>query len=74
MQKLLNSLVVQNFLKSIIFPDAKRPITKDILMRIDLQKAYNLVRLEEAFPKKWEALEVILKKENNNVSNQMTLF
>ncbi|MEM6396583.1 MAG: hypothetical protein AAF741_09560, partial [Bacteroidota bacterium] len=32
----LNSELVQGFLKSIIFPDAKRKITKDILMRIKL--------------------------------------
>ncbi|MGB0862990.1 MAG: hypothetical protein ACPGXZ_08720 [Saprospiraceae bacterium] len=35
-QKLLNSSLVQDFLVSIIFKDAKRSITKDILMRIDL--------------------------------------
>lgn len=34
-QCILNSNVVQEFLASIIFPDAKRSITKDILMRID---------------------------------------
>lgn len=38
-QKILNSTVVQGFIKSIYFPDAKRPINKDLLMRIDLQKA-----------------------------------
>ena len=72
-QKILNSLVVQNFLKSIIFPDAKRPITKDILMRIDIQKTYNLVRLQEELPKDWEGFKMVLTKENN-ASNQMTLF
>ena len=35
-QKLLNSSLVQDFLGSIIFQDAKRSITKDVLMRIDL--------------------------------------
>lgn len=72
-QKILNSLMVQNFLKSIIFPDAKRPITKDILMRIDVQKAYDLVRLEEELSEEWKAFEAVLKKEKN-VSNQMRLF
>ncbi len=37
---LVNSDIVRRFLKSIIFPDAKRVVNKDILMRIDLQKAY----------------------------------
>lgn len=33
---ILNSSVVKRFLRSIAFTDAKRPYTKDILMRIDL--------------------------------------
>lgn len=37
-QKLLNSPLVQDFLASIIFQDAKRSITKDVLMRIDLEQ------------------------------------
>lgn len=41
-QFLLNSTMVQDFLKAIIFPDAKRSITKDVLMRIDLKKVYSL--------------------------------
>ena len=40
---LLNSQVVQDFLKSIVFPHSKRPYTKDILMRIDLRKVSSLV-------------------------------
>jgi len=40
---LLNSQPVQDFLKSIVFPDAKRPYTKDVLMRIDLRKVASLV-------------------------------
>ena len=40
---LLNSQPVQDFLKSIVFPDSKRPYTKDVLMRIDLQKVVSLV-------------------------------
>lgn len=35
---LLNTDIVENLLKSISFGDAKRMITKDILMRIDLRK------------------------------------
>lgn len=44
---LLNSTIVQNFLKSISFSDSKRPYTKDILMRIDLRKAATLVSRTE---------------------------
>src|SRR6266568_752272 len=40
---LLNSQPVQDFLKSIVFPDSKRPYTKDVLMRINLQKVASLV-------------------------------
>ena len=33
---LLNKEITQNFIKSVAFKDAKRMITKDLLMRIDL--------------------------------------
>jgi hypothetical protein len=36
--QLLNSQACQNFLKSLIFFDSKRPINIDILSRIDLKK------------------------------------
>lgn len=39
--KLLNSDVVQHFMKSVYFADAKRPINKDLLMRIDLVAVLN---------------------------------
>lgn len=38
---LLNSDIVNKFLKSIAFMDSKRPYTKDILMRIDISKLYS---------------------------------
>ncbi len=72
-QKILNSDIVQNFLKAIIFPDAKRPITKDILMRIDLRKAYNYVKPKEGKSEEWELLGDTLNGQNR-ISNQMTLF
>lgn len=37
---LLNSIIVQKFLKSITFTDSKRPINKDNLMRIDIYKVF----------------------------------
>ena len=36
---LLNCSIVKWFIQSIVFPDAKRPYTKDALMRIDLVQA-----------------------------------
>ncbi len=37
--KVLNSQSVQGFMKSIAFFDAKRSINKDLLMRINIEKA-----------------------------------
>ena len=45
---LANSEIVQKFLKSIIFSDAKRAVNKDILMRIDFGKAFACFSYEEA--------------------------
>lgn len=36
---LLNSPLIVHFLKTVVFSDAKRPYTKDVLMRIDLVRA-----------------------------------
>lgn len=36
---LLNSPLIAQFLKAVVFLDAKRPYTKDVLMRIDLTRA-----------------------------------
>ena len=44
---LLNSRKVQNFLKSITFLDAKRPYTKKILERINLDKIMNCLTNDE---------------------------
>lgn len=43
---LLNHEICQKFLKSIVFSDAKRSITKEVLMRIDLIKLFNIVDFE----------------------------
>lgn len=37
--KILNSEIIQRFMKLLVFYDAKRGINKDLLMRIDLEKA-----------------------------------
>lgn len=43
----LNSDRVQSFLKSIAFLDAKRPYTKKILQRIDINKVIDIITLDE---------------------------
>jgi hypothetical protein len=43
---LVNSDLVQKFLKSITFSDAKRSINKDTLMRIDFEKAFETLEFE----------------------------
>ena len=50
---LLNSDLCQQFLQSLVFPDAKRPVTVDILSRIDLR------RLAERLGVESEAKEVL---------------
>ncbi|MDY0093164.1 MAG: N-6 DNA methylase [Candidatus Vecturithrix sp.] len=45
--KLLNSEVCQRLLQSLIFFDAKRPITKEILQRIDVRKIAQYYHLEQ---------------------------
>lgn len=75
---LLNSQGPQKFLKSIIFQDAKRPITKDILMRIDLEAVFESVAFEQAQKRiknltlaHWERFSQCLKTPSNL---EMTLF
>ena len=47
---LLNHERTQQFLKAIIFPAAKRPVTKAILMRISLRKLHAFFRFKEVQP------------------------
>ncbi|MFK7796430.1 MAG: hypothetical protein AB8E82_03175 [Aureispira sp.] len=74
-QKILNSTLVQALLKAIIFPDAKRPITKNILMRIDLKKAYHLLCTDKRYADHpdWKQFEQHLTQKTTNL-NQMKLF
>jgi len=44
---ILNSKIVQEFIKSIAFLDSKRPYTKEILMRIDFLKVVKVVTFNE---------------------------
>jgi hypothetical protein len=75
-QTILNSKKVQDFLKSIIFWDSKRAITKDILIRIDLKKMVQLIDFEfitglnkDITYASWESYQQLFK-----VSNQLTLL
>ena len=52
--RLLNTELVTNFLKSISFKDAKRMITKEILMRIDLKK---VAKIEDIDPSLFDKKE-----------------
>tara|TARA_R100001039_G_C1826338_1_gene92107 strand:- start:229 stop:1278 length:1050 start_codon:yes stop_codon:yes gene_type:complete len=75
---LVNSDLVQKFLKSIIFSDSKRSINKDTLMRIDFEKAFQSNDFEKAKDKisdleieHWEEFGEMIKE---SISEQMTLF
>lgn len=80
---LLNSTIVEKFLRKIVFPNSKRMITKEILMRIDLLKTAKYVSYEmvsEIIEKgggfsitKSQWLSFI-KKIDNNSSKQQLLF
>jgi hypothetical protein len=75
---LVNSDLVQKFLKSIIFSDSKRSINKDTLMRIDFEKAFENYEFENANDRisdlkieHWEEFGEMIKA---SVNEQMTLF
>lgn len=74
-QKILNSPLVQDFLKALIFLDAKRPITKSILMRIDLHKAYQILSQNKEYYTlpEWENFSRQFSLPSTN-PNQPTLF
>jgi len=66
---LVNSDLVQRFLKSIIFFDSKRSINKDILMRIDFHKVFENAdfevakqKIDDLKRKHWNAFEKMIKE------------
>jgi hypothetical protein len=72
---LLNGFWVQQFLKSIIFSDAKRSINKDILMRIDFEQAYlksDFVTAKQSLDDlsidQWEKFGNLIKNKNYTLS------
>ncbi len=76
---IVNSDTVQQFLKSIIFIDSKRPVTKEILMRLDIEKAYRAISFKTAkielkgiSLRDWQDFGELFKEEGNH--KQMKLF
>jgi len=65
-QSLLNKPDTQAFIASFMFTDAKRAITKDLLMRIDMYK----VSQNTDFSNRYEHMSFL----NKNKSLQMELF
>lgn len=71
-QKILNSSIVQSFVKSLIFVDAKRVINKDLLMRIDLIKALEYLSANEIDNAEFERYKILLSSKIE--SKQLSLF
>ncbi|MBQ0008130.1 MAG: SAM-dependent methyltransferase [bacterium] len=73
--KILNSNVVQNFIQSLVFSDAKRSINKDLLMRIDLRKAATTLLKENYITdEEYETVENITSSLRHfNKSSELTL-
>ena len=75
---IVNSDLVQKFLKSIIFSDSKRSINKDTLMRINLERAFQNCDFNNAKKiiidlnrKDWVAFGEMIKE---SVTEQLRLF
>ncbi|MCF6298077.1 MAG: hypothetical protein L3J08_08885 [Flavobacteriaceae bacterium] len=80
-QTLLNKKLTQDFIQSIAFKDAKRMMTKDLLMRIDLNEIINetdFYELELKIPNlkfiDWENYKGKLTKQNLVENEQLNLF
>ncbi|RLD54065.1 MAG: hypothetical protein DRJ01_18550 [Bacteroidetes bacterium] len=78
---LLNKEITQNFIQSIAFKDAKRMITKDLLMRIDLAeiiKEIDFYELQLEIPYlniiDWENYKGKLTKQEFEKNQQLDLF
>jgi len=78
---LLNKKITQDFIKSIAFKDAKRMITKDLLMRINLNEIVNstsFIELEEQISNiifnDWENYKNQLRKKEIGINQQLDIF
>jgi hypothetical protein len=75
--KLLNHPITQKFLKSIVFLEAKRAFTKDILMRINLFSLARLLNfsdldLDYSLQKEWD--KYVQNLHNEQLTPQLSLF
>ena len=75
--RILNHAITQKFLKSIVFLEAKRAFTKDILMRINLLTLARLVNfsdlgLDYHFQKPWD--NYLQNLHNEQLTPQLSLF
>ena len=75
--RLLNHDITRKFLKSIVFLEAKRAFTKDILMRIDLLSLARLMNfsdlgLDYYFQKDWD--KYLQNLHNEQLTSQLSLF
>ena len=70
---LLNSRPVQDFLKSLVFLDSKRPYTKDILMRIDISKICDSVQYTHLiqYASELDILHDITQKDYNDFKRNL---
>ncbi|MCB0853454.1 MAG: hypothetical protein KDD63_14610, partial [Bacteroidetes bacterium] len=66
---LLNSDLVQQFLKSIIFSDSKRAVNKGVLMRIDFERVFGKfdfkdaqIKIEDLKVEHWEEFGELVKE------------
>lgn len=68
--KIMNSPIVQRFMQSLVFFDAKRCINKDLLMRIDIEKAINILLVDNYISQDEYNIAINYIKASNNSSNQ----
>ena len=71
-QSVLKSIPVQTFIKSLLFVDAKRVINKELLMRIDLARAF--VHFNDETFSELELQQYATMLKNNMIPEQFTLF
>ena len=71
-QSILRSTPVITFIKSLLFTDAKRIVNKELLMRIDLTKASEMMPTDELGDVEAQRYKTLLR--NNAALRQPTLF
>lgn len=73
--KILNSSEIQHFLHSLMFSDAKRSINKDMLMRINLEGAIDLLYSKKKLTEQeYHMTTIYIKSLNKNKVKTLDLF